>query len=179
MKKRMPNFVYPEAHLTTRIVAAWWLGGCLMLSWPVQAEIYKWRDAKGVMNYSDMPPPNQQHSVEKIKSQTLDANAPLTRADAYKSADTPPSKPRVDEKVTPSDSNPNAQNEQLAATKAMEERLKAKNCLAARSNYRNYAIGGRMQQVNENGEKEFLSEAQIQEGLNQAQREIDENCPLE
>lgn len=140
----------------------------------VEAEIYKWRDEKGVMNYSDVPPKNTGTGTQKIKAATVPNDIPLTRSDAYQHEDTvPANKKPVEnrEAVTPS---PEAE-----ALKAMQERQKAQNCAAARSNYRNYAVGGRMQNVNEEGQKEFLTDDQIREGLARAQQEIDENCPPE
>ena len=138
------------------------------------AEIYKWSDEKGVMNYSDVPPKNTGSGTQKIKAATVPNDIPLTRSDAYQHEEpTPANKRPVEnrETVTPS---PEAE-----ALKLMQERQKAQNCAAARSNYRNYAVGGRMQNVNENGQREFLSDDQIREGLARAQQEIDENCPPE
>lgn len=170
----LSTLIKPNARFFALVASMMWV-----FFMPAHAEIYKWRDGKGVMNYSDMPPPNQIQPIEKIKTQKLNLETPLTRADAYAPSDVAPAKARPDENATTPERANQVQSEQMAVVKAMEDRLKAKNCLAARSNYRNYAVGGRMQNVNEGGEKEFLSEAQIQEGLNQAQREIDENCPPE
>lgn len=139
-----------------------------------RAEIYKWRDEKGVMNYSDVPPKNTGTGTQKIKAATVPNDIPLTRSDAYQHEDTvPANKKPVEnrEAVTPS---PEAE-----ALKGMQERQKAQNCAAARSNYRNYAVGGRMQNVNEDGQREFLTDDQIREGFARAQQEIDENCPPE
>lgn len=148
----------------------------------LHAEIYKWRDAHGVMNYSDTPPPAATLPAQKTKPVVVPTDFPLTRAESFKAGDTNPANA-----AKPSDSKPMRESVDVAnepplaveALKAMQERTKAQNCASARSNYRNYAIGGRMQNVNEQGEKEFLSDQQIQEGLTRAQQEIEENCPPE
>lgn len=144
---------------------------------PAYAEIYKWRDAQGVMNYSDTPPPANVQHTQKIKATTVPNDLPLTRSDAYP-VEGASSSAKAPERSETRESQANNSAE-AQALKAMEERVRAQNCAAARSNYRNYAIGGRMQSVNEEGEKEFLNDAQIQEGLARAQQEIDANCPLE
>lgn len=146
---------------------------CCVWAVVADAEIYKWRDGHGVMNYSDVPP-TQLMQAEKIKAVKVPADWPMTRADAYQAPDKPPA-------MTAQPQVPvvNEQVQQVDAVKAMHERLKAQNCAAARSNYRNYAVGGRMQTVTEAGEKEYLSDQQIQESLARAQQEIDENCPSE
>lgn len=146
------------------------LAGCLLWSMQASAEIYKWRDEKGVMNYSDVPPQAGANSTQKIKAATVPNDVPLTRSDAYQreEAASANKKPVENRELAPS--------AEAEALKAMQERLKAQNCAAARSNYRNYAVGGRMQNVNENGQKEYLTDDQIREGMARAQQEIDENC---
>lgn len=149
------------------------LAGCLLWSIQASAEIYKWRDEKGVMNYSDVPPQSGANGTQKIKAATVPNDVPLTRSDAYQREEAASSNNKPAENREPA---PSAEAEAL---KAMQERLKAQNCAAARSNYRNYAVGGRMQNVNENGQKEYLTDDQIREGQARAQQEIDENCPPE
>lgn len=146
------------------------LAGCLLCSVQAGAEIYKWRDEKGVMNYSDVPPQAGANSTQKIKAATVPNDVPLTRSDAYQREEAASANKKPVENREPA---PSAEAEAL---KAMQERLKAQNCAAARSNYRNYAVGGRMQNVNENGQKEYLTDDQIREGMARAQQEIDENC---
>jgi hypothetical protein len=151
------------------------LAGCLLCSWQASAEIYKWRDEKGVMNYSDVPPQAGVNSTQKIKAATVPNDVPLTRSDAYQREEAAaPVNKKPGESRDAATPSPEAQ-----ALQAMQARQKAQNCAAARSNYRNYAVGGRMQNVNENGQKEYLSDDQIREGMAQAQQEIDENCPVE
>ena len=147
-----------------------------LLHMPVHAEIYKWRDAKGIMNYSDTPPPAGQTNALPIQATTVSNGFPLTRSDAYK-ADKPASDKESPANQAKTENLPAEESD--AKVRAMEARIKAQNCAAARSNYRNYAVGGRMQNVNEQGEKEYLTDEQIREGLAQAQRDIDENCPLQ
>lgn len=148
-----------------------------LLHVPAHAEIYKWRDAKGIMNYADTPPPAGQQNTQRIKATTVSSEFPLTRSDAYKESE----KPAADKGLAANQRRP--ENSPAVASDTMvnemEARIRSQNCAAARSNYRNYAVGGRMQNVNEQGEKEYLTDEQIREGLAQAQRDIDENCPVE
>ncbi|WP_047518293.1 DUF4124 domain-containing protein [Methylophilus sp. Q8] len=152
------------------------LAGCLLCSLQAGAEIYKWRDEKGVMNYSDVPPQAGANSTQKIKAATVPNDIPLTRSDAYQREEGASNSKRSPDNR---EAAGNGQSAEAEALKAMQERLKAQNCAAARSNYRNYAVGGRMQNVNENGQKEYLTDDQIREGQARAQQEIDENCPVE
>ncbi len=157
--------------MTLKLMVVWVLCFCL----PAGAEIYKWRDEKGVMNYSDVPPKANGASTQKIKAATVPNDVPLTRSDAYRpeEAATPANRKSAENRDA---TNPSPEAEAL---KLMQERLKSQNCASARNNYRNYAVGGRMQSVNENGQREFMSDEQIKEGMARAQQEIDENCPPE
>jgi hypothetical protein len=157
--------------MTLKLMLVW----VLCCSLPAGAEIYKWRDEKGIMNYSDVPPKNTGTGTQKIKAATVPNDIPLTRSDAYQHEGDPASANKK-----PGESREAAnQSPEAEALKLMQERVKAQNCAAARSNYRNYSVGGRMQNVNENGQKEFLTDDQISEGLARAQQEIDEYCPPE
>ncbi len=145
------------------------------------AEIYKWRDEKGVMNYSDVPPPVTQSGQQKIRGHgtatapsTLPSDVPLSRADAYPSKEMAAADKKTAPAAAPANTTPEAE-----ALKLMQAREKAQNCAAARSNYRNYAVGGRMQNVDENGQKTYMTDEQIKDGLARAQQEIDEYCPVE
>lgn len=147
----------------------------LSYSLSVCAEIYKWRDEKGVMNYSDVPPKAGDANTQKIKATKVPNDVPLTSSDAYAHEENqaPDNRKQAEGREGVS------QSPEAEALKLMQERMKAQNCAAARTNYRNYSVGGRMQQVNENGQKEYLSDDQIQEGLVRAQQEIDEYCPMQ
>ncbi len=152
------------------------LAGCLLCTLQANAEIYKWRDDKGVMNYSDIPPQTGINNTQKIKAATVPNDRPLTRSDSYQPEEAAAVPKRTAEG---GEGNAGGGTTEAEALKAMQARLKAQNCASARSNYRNYAVGGRMQNVNEDGQKEYLGDDQIKEGLARAQQEIDENCPPE
>lgn len=50
----------PLRHALPRQIVPWIAAGLLVLALPVTAaEVYQWKDAKGVTHYSDSPPPNQ------------------------------------------------------------------------------------------------------------------------
>lgn len=147
----------------------------LLVASAAQADIYKWRDERGIMHYSDMPPPVGK-SAEKLGSNK--GEWPLTSSDAPKVSET-----AATPKASPAkqDAPParNVQQQAVDAAKAMEDRLKAQNCANARTNYRNYAVGGRIQSVNESGDRTFMSDDEIHEGMSRAQQEIDANCPAQ
>lgn len=138
----------------------------------VQAEIYKWRDERGVTHYSDVPP-TRIYGVDKLDAGN--SAWPLTRADAGQQAEESAAKNQTSRK-SPEDASAGNRQRLTEYAQQTDARLKAQNCAHAHSNYRNYALGGRIQSVNERGEKSYMSDEEIHEGMLRAQQEIDANC---
>ena len=48
--------------------------------------------------------------------------------------------------------------------------------MKAKANLQNYKVGGLLSRANEKGEREYLSDAEIAKGKEDAQKEVDEFC---
>lgn len=173
----------------------------LLLALPVTAEIYKWRDKDGRIRYTDTPPPPyaKQESMDGKPIVKPTGKAPLS------SATTAPAAPTSATTATPGNpaeagqpaivSDGKAEAEAESAEAAAEQRrrnaeaekknkqekeaqakLKAENCKAARANMETYRQGGRVYKTNEQGEREYLGEGDLQSGMAKAQDEINEYC---
>lgn len=145
------------------------------------AQVYKWRDANGKTIYSDVPPPGN------VKQELIIGNKPVAPAAA------PSALPAVgagapaaasDPKKAAADKDAEARKRQVEAeaakkkdeAKQAELEQRQQNCLKAKTNLQNYKIGGRLSRANEKGEREYLSDAEIANGKEQAQKEVDEFC---
>jgi len=53
----------------------------LIVGAPAQADIYRWKDAKGVIHFSNEPPPQGVSVIEKIEEAPYDAEADRRRAE--------------------------------------------------------------------------------------------------
>ncbi|MCB5191843.1 DUF4124 domain-containing protein [Methylobacillus arboreus] len=149
-------------------IARWLtLGMMLVLPWMAYAQVYKWKDNNGVTLYSDSPPPG---------------NVPYELVDNVRSVS----------KTTPAPSNVDSQAVRNAAAlrrqseaeqerrndekqRAEEEARKA-NCQNARANYQNFKVGGRIYKMTPEGEREYLGDEDIQRGLEEATREVQQYC---
>jgi hypothetical protein len=149
----------------------------------VLAEIYKWKDKDGVMRYTDTPPPSGTKSYQtlgKKASKPPQTSTPESEAAQSVTNDMSKVPPRSDE------ASPEALAEkrrQLAETekrnkaeKEAEQKRRALNCNAAKANLQAYGQGGRIYKTNPQGEREYLGDEDLKAGLEQAQREINENC---
>lgn len=136
-----------------------------MLSMVAQAEIYKWKDANGVIRYSDIPPPANVQT-ESLKSGRSPAPAPVVKPAATKAKSTgdgseaAPTKP---EDVTP------------AKVKEAESILKKQNCENAKSNL-NVLNDGAVYKVNDKGERQDLDQAAVAKEKEIARKDVEKYC---
>lgn len=162
----------------------------LALSLPTHAEIYKWKDKDGVVRYSDVPPPSN------IPRQSLKTNKAITSpavggeqppAQAAPGQVTQPAQPQSRESEANKRQQEEAIKRQENAEKLKKQELdkqdkqanlerKQQNCITAKSNMEAYKQGGPTYKVNEKGEREYLNDEDFARGMQQAQKQIDENC---
>lgn len=131
-------------------------------------KIYKWVDQQGQVHYGEHPPSGNSkemyvprsspyHSVPSAsstsKSNTDAANKFLDAVDKEKKE-----KQKADDKA--------------AKQKAIDD----KNCSIARKRVATLKMGGRKFEVDEQGNRHYMDEADIQNRLNQAQSDVTKYC---
>lgn len=155
---------------------------CLAAAGAAQAQ-WKWRDAKGNMQYSDMPPPSstpdkdilQRPNTGKRTIVVAPLGAPASAASAAPPAASAPSKAEQDAAAR------QKQNEDNEAAKKKEEerRVAAQrrdNCVRAQANLRELQSGTRLTRTNDKGERVFMDEAQINAEVSRARDVITSEC---
>ena len=158
----------------------------IMLPVIAHAEIYKWKDKDGKVRYSDIPPPSniKQESLygKKIPKPTNqqplapaegETGNAIEKANEKASADKAP----LSKEEAAAKRGKDAEQEKLEAeAKQAELEAKAQNCKAARGNLQTYNQGGRIVKVNEQGAREYLSDADIANARKEAQAEVEQYC---
>jgi Domain of unknown function (DUF4124) len=145
------------------------------------AEIYKWKDKNGAIRYSDTPPPSnvKQEAIGRNKATTPTGKEPLAsveNAPPVKASDNP-AVPENSDAAAAAQRQRNAEAEKNnKQEKEAEAKRKAENCKAAKANFETYTQGGRIYKMNEKGEREYVNDADLEEGKAKAQQEINENC---
>ncbi len=171
---------------------------CLaMLPMLANAEIYKWKEKDGKIRYSDIPPPsNVKHEPmlgKKIPKST--GQAPLTPVEGDVTAAinrdkaSSAAKEKLAEDKNKADKTPlskeeaaqkrakDAEDQKKAdEAKQAELKLKQENCKAARSNLATFSNGGRISKTSEKGEREYMSDEQINQGKVDAQKDVEKYC---
>jgi hypothetical protein len=164
------------------------LGLALCVALQASAQMYKWVDSNGKVQYSDKPPPSN------IKTEKLRAPAPAASTPAASEAKGGPQKdaakgetPKDAAKAGPKSAAEQEQafrKRQLNEAKTQEEearkqaqaRDKAENCKRAKAAVANLQIGGRQMRIDEKGERVFLDDQQIVQETAKAQQEAAAAC---
>lgn len=159
------------------LAIAIWLMLCLAL--PASAQMYKWVDANGKVQYSDTPPPKNIKS-EKLRDPAPAASAPAAsdgKGGAKKDAAKAGPKTAAEQEQA-------FRKRQLDAAKAQEDEGRkqaaaldrAENCKRAKAAVANLQLGGRQMRTDEKGERVFLDEQQIAQEMARAQQIVEASC---
>ncbi len=160
-----------------RLSMALWLALCVAL--PVSAQMYKWVDANGKVQYSDKPPPSNVKS-EKLREPAR-APSPPAASDAKggTARDVARSGPR-----SVAEQEQALRKRQMESAKAQDERTqqendardRAENCRRAKAAVANLELGGRQARINEKGERVFLTDQEIAQATAQTRQEAAAAC---
>ncbi len=136
---------------------------------PASAEMYKWTDAEGKVHYSDQPPPanvKQQTTVTPRKSSAPSATAPAK-------SDAPPAKAKTyveQEAEFRKRQVETAEREAAEKKKADEIAERKRNCEQVRVQLKGLQAGGRVTQTNAQGDREYMSDAQIAQEIDRLKK---------
>jgi hypothetical protein len=125
------------------------------------AQLYKYTDPKtGKTVYSDQPPAD-------VDSKTLNV----------KGGGGPAAKSAVEQDKALDKGRKKVAEDAKKAGEAQERAAKAEaHCNAAKQNYQIYADGGRISKMNSQGEREILTDEEIEAKRASSRREMDEAC---
>ncbi|MCB5187786.1 DUF4124 domain-containing protein [Methylobacillus caricis] len=148
-----------------------WLAISIIAMLPVlaHAQIYKWKDKDGAIQYSDTPPGNNipYEAVDKIKVAPKSSTA-----DSSKGADS-----LAVRNAAALRRQSDAEQERLNdERKRNEQQQKQEQCQNAKANYQNFKQGGRIYKMTPEGERQYLGDEDIQQGLEAATKEMQEFC---
>lgn len=143
---------------------------------------WKWKDAKGQVHISDLPPPRDipdkdvmQRPTENTRRAAATAAAQASAAGA--SAPVAATKPKVDPEIEARRAR--QEQEQKAKDKANEEKAnsqRAENCQRARQHLATLESGMRIARVNDKGEREILDDKARAEEMQRARQVMASEC---
>lgn len=130
-----------------------------------QAGVYRWVDLDGKVHYSGSPPDlgAAKKESEINPERYVGPGAPAKTDEAKKSGASATPSPKKDDQA------------KAAADKKAEE-MRAKSCASAQEALRQLNSGQRLAIVDENGERKYLDEAEIESRRKDAQAVVDDAC---
>jgi hypothetical protein len=124
-------------------------------------QLYKYVDKDGKTVYSDQPPPDV--DSKQLRVSTGAASAPQKSA--------------VERQKEGDKSRKDLADKSGKASDDAEKQAQAEaRCQAARSNLQIYSEGGRVQKINAQGERELMTDQDLEAATVKARRDVDEAC---
>ena len=140
----------------------------LLATATVAAQVYKWVDKEGKVQYTDTPPPA---SATKAEAKKLDA-APV----AAPAVGTPTKSLADRAKDFDKRKTEDAEKQKKAEVDKKNIEIAAANCTAAKTNLKTYESGRPLVRTTETGDREVMSDEARQAELVKARKGIDEFC---
>jgi hypothetical protein len=137
------------------------LAMALALATAAEAQLYKYTDPKtGKTVYTDQPPTDQDSKTLNIRT----PSGPATKSAVEQDKALDKGRKKVVEDAKKSD-----EKEKRAAAQAEQ-------CKAARQNHEIYTQGGRSSKMNDKGERELLTDEEIESKRESSRRQMEEAC---
>ena len=152
----------------------------LLASLGAHAQVYKWKDSSGRIQYSDTPPKSVPYSA--VSSKKPMSQSPVAKQQEAKPATAPVAESRGDaeaqkktleEKVAREAEEKKRQEQQKVAA---EKKAKEQRCQNARARQVMFQQGGRIYRTTQNGERVYYGDAEIDSELQKAKADIEANC---
>jgi hypothetical protein len=150
----------------------------MLASLPAAAQ-WKWKDARGQVVISDVPPPREIPDRDVLQKPELVTRRPVGQAALAASAPAVESvvKARVDPELEARKKK--GEQEQNDRVKVDEEKVasqRAENCRRARSHMTSLDSGMRLSRTNEKGEREILDDKQRADEMQRTRQVIASDC---
>lgn len=159
------------------------ISGACLFAGSASAQTYKWKDADGKIHYSDQPPPANAKEPVTVKPRkqaggaTTAAPANAAPPTAEKAAPAAKAKTYVEQEAEFRKRQVEAAERDAAdKQKAVEAAQKKQNCDQARAQVSNLQAGGRVTRTNAQGEREYMTDAQIAQEVERAKKAANDWC---
>ena len=134
------------------------------------AQLYKYLDKDGKTVYSDQQPTN-------VESKRIDVPGSAAPAPANNGKTVAGNKSALEKDKDLEKSREEAREKQKKTAEAAQKADAAEQrCRQLREAYQTYAEGGRIQKLNDKGERVLLDDADIEAERNRTRREMEEAC---
>lgn len=156
----------------------------LLLAAPAHAQ-WKWRDASGKLQYSDLPPPAGTPDKEILQRPAPPARLTVSVVPPASAASAAAQRPAAPASQADVDAarQKREQEQEVARIREKAKQDEARvaeqrrdNCQRAQAGLRNLQSGTRLTRTNEKGERVFMDEAQVAAETQRARQVIASEC---
>lgn len=148
-----------------KFIAVITLGLLCLSSGTFAGKVYKWTDSDGNVHYGERAPNTQ---AQEVQIRHAPPSASNSSAPAYSVQDT--------NKLLDTLAQERKAKAEKQAKAEKEQQMRELNCSRAKRKKAGYDIGGRIYEVDERGERSYLSDKEIQQRRNAAQQEVEKWC---
>jgi hypothetical protein len=161
--------------MTGRPLGCTLLAAALLVATPAGAQLYKWTDANGRVQYSDRPPPagRKADTVSTANVSTVTGN-PAPAAQPGATAEPKSAADREQDFRKRRAEQEEAQKKQQKL--AEETRARQADCQQAQRQLTALQTGQRMTTVDDKGERRFLEDTEIQQAIQRTQGDVARLC---
>lgn len=145
----------------------------LALGAPAHAELYKWVDSEGRIQYSDRPPPPGASKEQRLN---IPRNPPAAAIPAAPAAEGQPAEPKTAADKEVDYRKRKVDEEQARQKSEAEEKQRQEQCINAQQRLRGFEDAGRVYTVNEKGERQYIDDEARARGIEQARQDIGKYC---
>ena len=140
---------------------------------------WKWKDSRGQVQYSDLPPPASVPQSDILQRPTIQAPRVVPAPAASAAAASAPAgiDPQLEARRKQAEQQEDAKR--AAEKKVQDEKvaaLRAENCRKARANLGLLQDGGRVKRMKDNGEVEYIDDANRAREIAAAQQSVNTEC---
>lgn len=148
--------------MATRIL---WMAVLLTMSAAASAEVYRWVDSQGRVYYSDRPAENAE--LVSIASRPTNRERVAARTEAEGA-----------ERAQTAQRNTQQQSEQATANAVQQDvtKARAEQCKEAQAAYKTATEKQRLYRVGKDGERQYLTDAELTEARINSKKAVDELC---
>lgn len=147
---------------------------CMALSNGVHATtFYKWKSPEGVTHFSQTPP----YAGKNVETIIIHNDGRMGRRGTTDTPSTDSANTTTDATADENTNQPSAKETELQQQLAdKEKQIRDANCTALKDNLANLNAGGRVYEMNNKGEKQFLDNRQIELKQQEVRSQIAKTC---
>ena len=148
------------------------LGLCMGLSQVAAAGVYRWVDEQGRVQFGDRPPAHKE-------AQQIELKTPPRSSSGSSPSQTPEQRREVRQKMLDAYRDEREQRQQQREQRAAEQARRQRACIEARDRLRLYRSTSALYELDEQGNRRYLSDEGYEAALARARQEVQRLCGSE